>query len=896
MYQILLHTFCTLAKFFLMVPVINRQKNGIVYEVCLFKKLSADLATQPTWTDVHGRALRQVYIYGGALTMWHREFLKGECDEDTMVRHIVRRARTQNDQISYVQGMDGLLVTVDTSDGSIVSFDEVIEVKCSQQRRSLIMTLYLADDMARHDRLMMFRIFHQYGLKVHFDEEVYRIRRLGHTVSVDQVKIDECVIQEQFCKMYPTQAEDENGLMEEGSKATYRERKWSVEQAEAFDVIIQTREKVFRLKGEVGVGKSNAIVTIMASPRVVRRFVIRCVVNHSLASQYNMATTFAKRNLPFLACNCQTSGKHTMFVNDDDDEEEMRVRIRSMIRAECEHVQSDGSYKPPVFGVVKTTVPLMLELIEQLLTSELCLFAIDEVQEFHDEAVIRKMLSMPQVKVLQVSATYECYDLAMQHIPGWVVEPYYTYTYAQAVQDGLIVPARVYIMANTEYVEEERKPRFYQICKTMLLHFPYASIISVAYIEEAQYLATRLRDEFANPQLPDQQFLDKVFAVHSRMNHANSYMDGEHNVERVMAYAKTHPMERIIIVACQMANSSIDIPHIVNVFNFCTAENTPCEHHQKMGRGSRASPGKRNLNYIVLCSQRDAVHAMKHLCDDGECISLYDNVDGSSLMAVSQSLTRYILRPRNSDEHKTGWKSRIDTFEELRAFPDLAFRSLQRVWTSKQRASLQNSDEMISVQGVGGRLVQMNTRKITDRILETFNCIQDGRRIAYPLPESFPYPEYCLMQRSRSFCKDKVVLTNQAGCKINDVQRQRLETEQNRPLTDDEWSFLKKANLTSANKLFRAYETGTYQSESCFIPMPELKNFKMSIDVEATIVLYKLRRSKLDPSKDRQWFDWIMRRVKLLQMRYLNHPHYKEKMEAECNRLNRKRKLPPSQN
>ena len=81
--------------------------------------------------------------------------------------------------------------------------------------------------------------------------------------------------------------------------------------------------------------------------------------------------------------------------------------------------------------------------------------------------------------------------------------------------------------------------------------------------------------------------------------------------------------------------------------------------------------------------------------------------------------------------------------------------------------------------------------------------------------------------------------------------------------------------------------TIVYRCQNIDIPVPEMQKLRMSIDIESFIATYSKRRDAYNVD-DNLWMQWMLRRLKLLRGRYVDHEKYDEKMKAEINRINRK--------
>ena len=231
---------------------------------------------------------------------------------------------------------------------------------------------------------------------------------------------------------------------------------------------------------------------------------------------------------------------------------------------------------------------------------------------------------------------------------------------------------------------------------------------------------------------------------------------------------------------------------------------------------------------------------------------------------------------------------------EKQAFPALAFKSLEYIRTNKQRKNIKNTDQTIEVTIIIGGVrwnVSMNRRKVTDKIVETFNCMHKNKTVTHALPALFEFPEYCTNQSS-SPRRNSVNLSHRSnGLIIDTTQQAILERDYKRMLNDEEWAFLKFhikcTNPSQFKQLRNACETGVYRCQNVDIPVPELRNFKMNLDTESFIAKYSKRRDDNNVD-DNLWMQWMIRRLKLLQARYLDHEKYDEKINAEIDRVCRK--------
>ena len=856
-----------------MSVALTRPEFGRIFELAHGDSLNEHLLSLPPRTDAQGRTVRTVYVYGGALTTWHKMLLFGEDVNSLSLQTLLSvRARNNGNFISNLKGMDGLLVSVEVTTGLIVDILEVVEVKCNKAVGALRTTYYLAIDLKKAGILKTFRLVHQRGLVVKFKEEVERMRSDGHTVHVEAVHIHNDVIRDKFLRMYGDVDDMKCGV--EKVENEYRDRRWVTDQLTCFLEAFKT-QRVLRLHAETGSGKTNAYVTIITSKQMKLSCRLRCVIDPSLSSQHNTVTTFLRRGHSIKVCNCHTSLKTSFAEEEPELDAHSRCLIKNLICEEFDKLDTGELSELPVFSILASTLPLMLEVMRLKGEFMPSLLVSNETQELNDDDVIKRILQMPPfVKVLQVSATYVSYDISKQHLTGWCVQPYYSYSYTDAVRDGCIVPARVYII--NDPMEGSRDDYFYTVCKNMIVLFPETSIITVARVEEAKSIATKLRDDFVPSQL-----FHKVFAVHSDMKQIDRRINGAASPMEALDYVRNNPTERIIIVACQMLNSSIDIPHAVNVFNLCTTKITPCAHHQRMGRVIRSCPGKQFGNYFVLGSQRDSVYAMRHVSvGNGDCITIYDDIDGTALDLASRSLLLASMEPREnrpSVKSDSVWFSQYENYLKKMAFPVLATMSSSRVQTKKDRRLISITTEELSTRlnfNGAPATISMNLREITDHIRQ---IKASGYSSGYTLPSSFDYPEYSLGAK----LKPRGTPNDLYHEKISEEQFAVLDEECDRTPTKEEWDFVLWSDPKGCKKLHAAYMTGFARVKNTQIPALELKGFKMNARIEDLISMFRTRKVECGIPKDDCYMENAFRRFKLLQMKLVGHPNFQTRLEKE---------------
>lgn len=844
----------------------NARERGCCFEIVWGRQRRAQLDAEG-WITVDGQTVKRTYIYGSALNLAHVSLSMGNCQRDTLceLSSDVLRDPTH---ISRIMGMDGVELFLDAN-GTPTYVAQIDEVKTTKSRNALFGTYMLSENLLYKAIRQRFAIVHPSEVRI-VQEPLRRMREIhGHDVEEILFNPPNEDIEEVHRELFPPR---ESAPPE--STAETDDRHWQVEQMKVLTPILQNIAKnvgasgtVLRLDAYMSAGKSRAIAKIMKlAPKA---FQMRVVSASTVPGLKHLLRVLQNVGVPVEECDYTTSHGHDGTSESSPELSNTgKIKIQRMMKAHVDHLSDPDAARPAVLGCLHHTLPELYDIVEkeQLLdVSTRMLYVQDEAQEFRSFGVMDNLVDNPYIVTIQVSGTFHDMDMELiENHPRWCVQPYYKYTYAASIRDGYSVPLDVYLFASNDDSTRGRSEKLFDI----LCLYPGTTIVTTRTKYEADEMCKSILDKKLGYSL--------VSCVHSKMKRIDNKAK---TPEEVIGWVNANPSKAAVIITVRMARNSINIPSAVNFVDFASSALTIDHLRQSQGRIIRAfsmnEHEKHAARYFVKDSDsmRDLVHYSKELFDERN-ITIY-NMHGVTLDAMIHHSIH--MRPRASmpPEEMRSKQKREYRF----AFPALAYEANQQIVTTKQKQALLHGTRWIKVPFLSGS-VTADLRCVVDDIVRVYN----GKSAVLSLPDEFVYPEYAVNARKGRANKN----VNIAKVKITAEQLGKLK---DKPITDDVWNEIERScgGIHKFKEVKDLWKSGCMHFKEETLHVPMFKECDMSVDVN------ELCKTELhDVYRDgvlfceRDYIRWILMRLKLAQLKLLEHPEYEDLANEENARIKRR--------